>query len=418
MKRKVYVVDYELISPLGIGNRQVFESIKKNISAVSEIENFFTGGLEINIGAEIKDDLSRFLEPDEDRQFREFFKIERKFAMIYTVYQLIKDRILPLVKDLDPMQGGVVLGIGADCGVFEFMERYIREIYVERQMSILEFKNYFQPIDIYSAFLGMRLNLSAFQQGILTACAASNQAIGWGAEAIADGLVDFVVTGGTDSIINTIGFIAFEKLGTLAEPAEPLSETCKPFDINRSGTIAAEAAGIVVLASEDFVREKNIKPRFEILGYGSSLDAYMITAPDPSGDGMRRAMESALESARIDPSQIEYINAHGTGTELNDVAEVKALNDAFGPALEKILVSSTKDRHGHAIAAAGVQEFIITAMALENSFIPHTRNLKNPIQDRWFRPLKDKPVQKQVNVAMNCNYGFGGVNSALIFKRI
>ncbi len=418
MKNKVYVIDYEIVSPLGIGKDAVLHSIYNNISAVSRITNFYAEELEINIGAEIKQDLSKFLKFDEPEDIQEYFRLERKFELMYVVYRLIESRLHKILADLEPLRGGVVLGIGAGTGLFDFIDHNIESIYIQGNASILDQQRYFLPIDIFSMFLAQRFRLAAFQQGLLTACAASNQALGWGAEAISRGQVDVVLAGGTDSIINFIGYIAFEKLGTLAMPDTQVENSCKPFDINRSGTVAGEAAGLVVLASENFVREHNLRPKFEILGYGSSLDAYMVTAPDPSGDGMARAMERAMEQAQIDLNQIGYINAHGTGTELNDVAEVKALNDVFGPALEGILVSSTKDRHGHAIAAAGVQEFIITALALENNFIPHTRNLHTPIQDRWFRPLMNKPVRRDISIAMNCSYGFGGVNSALIFKKI
>ncbi len=417
MRTKVFVIDYELVSPLGIGNQAVWNSIVKARSAVGKITNFYSDGLDIDIGAEIKDDLSVYYS-DVSEQEKFLIKRDRKFELLYVVYRLFAERLRKILSVAEPSRAGIVLGIGADSGAFEFLEEYVPKVLIEASATMLELKGYFHPIDIYSYFFAEKLNLKAFQQALLTACAASNQAIGWAAEAIAADEADVVIAGGTDSIINTIGFIAFEKLGTLTYPDEPVENSCKPFDINRSGTVSGEAAGLIVLASEKYVQENNLKPKFQILGYGSSLDAYMITAPDPSGDGMRRAMEAALEQAEIDPKLVEFISAHGTGTELNDSAEVKALNNAFGKYLEQIPVTSTKDRHGHAIAAAGVQEFIIAAMAVENSFLPHVRNLKNPIQDRWFRPIISQSLQKQVTVAMNCNYGFGGVNSAIIFKRV
>ena len=285
-------------------------------------------------------------------------------------------------------------------------------------LSDLSLEKYFNPYDIHAIYLAEKLELAAFQKSILTACTSSNQAINFAANSIQNHEADVVLCGGTDSIINLPAFVSFDKLGALAPQSETIGQTCKPFDIQRNGTLASEASGLCVLASEKFVRQNNLQPKFEVIGFANTLDAYKITAPEPTGKGIKRVLQKALENANISPNDIDYINLHGTGTYLNDSAEANAFNDFFGKSLQKIHVSSTKDRHGHAIASAGIQEFAVLCASMEENLIPHTINLKNPIEKDFFKPLKNKNIKTEINIGMTCNYAFGGINSALIIKKI
>jgi 3-oxoacyl-[acyl-carrier-protein] synthase II len=417
MRDKAYVIDYEIVSPLGIGKEKFAKSILEDKSSIDFIKNFYSQGLETNIAAEIRENLSEFY-LNEPEQLKEKIKKDRRLELIVTAFNIIKDRIQPYAKNITPERAGVIMGVGAETGLFNFLDFLIPLLNKNQDFDIKQYNNFFQPYDIFSIYIAEKLKLARFQQSVMTACAASNQAIGLAADYIKNNLADFVVAGGTDSIINTISFIAFEKLGTLASPANPVQQSCKPFDVIRNGTIAGEAAGLVILASEEFITKNNIKPLFEIVGFGQSLDAYMITAPSPDGSGMKKAMLKAMHDANLTTKDIQHINAHGTGTRLNDEAEATAIYEVFGENLENIIINSTKDRHGHAIAAAGIQEFAVVATSLTHNYIPHILNLKNPIEIPFFNPLKDQGINKKIKFAMTTNYGFGGVNSALIIKNL
>lgn len=457
-KERVFVLDYDIVSSLGIGKDVLKNNLKKNLSAEKIIENFYHEGLDLHVAAEISDNLTHYYN-DEKEKIMELAQNDRKFELIVVNYYLMKERLHEIFKKSKKERAGVILGIGADTTLFALIEQYLEqsdneelEEYINKlselstdnkitientennyqevksksdstknlltKFSELSINKYFNAYDIHSIFLAEKLQLGAFQKSLLTACTSSTQAIGFAFNSIQNNEADVVLTGGTDSIVNLPAFISFDKLGALAPQSETLGETCKPFDNSRQGTLASEAAGLCVLASESFVKENNLSPKFELLGFGNTLDAYKITAPNPTGKGMKRAIEQAIISAGISNKDIDYINTHGTGTHLNDKAEANAFVDVFGNDLEEISFSSTKDRHGHAIASAGIQEFAVLCASMEQNLVPRTLNLKNPIPKEGFNPVKNENVEKEINVGMTCNYAFGGVNSVLIVKKI
>jgi 3-oxoacyl-[acyl-carrier-protein] synthase II len=220
-----------------------------------------------------------------------------------------------------------------------------------------------------------------------------------------------MLAGGTDSILNNFAYISFGKLGVLT------NDVCMPFDVNRSGAIAGECAGIVVLASEEGVKTLGVDPEFELIGFGNTLDAHKITAPDPSGTSVEKAMRKAMMMAGCGPEQIQYINAHGTGTRSNDEVELKAIERVMGDAAADIYVSSTKDRHGHSIAAAGIQEFQVLLSSMKQSLIPANLNIQKPIETSLQLPMA-RNVKATINVGMTNNFAFGGVNCSLIIKHM
>ena len=229
------------------------------------------------------------------------------------------------------------------------------ETYLNSNSSKVNLVN--NPYDIHSLYLAEKFKAGAFQKSILTACVSSTQAIALGYESILNKEAKVVIAGGTDSLVNLVPLTSFGKLGVIPETAT--GTECTPFDRNRNGTLAGEAAGFVILASEEFINQNNIQPLGQIMGYGNSLDGYKITAPDPSGISMTKAIENALSNSGLKSSQIDYINAHGTGTRHNDELELRCIGKALGEDAKRIPISSTKDRHGHAIAAAGIQELCL-----------------------------------------------------------
>jgi len=425
---KVFVLDYDLISPLGTGKDPVFSSLENNYLAGAQIKGFQTDGMNLSIAAEVKDDLSGFYQ-DDDSRIKEALVYDRKLELIVSCYHQMKNRLDDLFSGIAPEKGGVILGLGSDVIPYELIFPVLKEysdnpvlaygntiVHLNRNRKRIN--RVFNQSDFAALFLANKLNLAAFQEGVLTACAASTQAISLAYDSIRSGEADMVLTGGTDSIIDMISYTAFSKLGVISAGDYPDDQTCRPFDISRNGTLAGEAASLVVLASGNSVEKLSLEPKFEIMGYGNTLDGYKITAPDPDAVGMIRAMGKALSNSDIAPDQVDYINLHGTGTLANDPLEVKAIEDVFGEYAEQLPISSTKDRHGHAIAAAGGQEFVITCLCMENDFIPCTLNLKKPINETGVRLIKDKNITGRLHICLTNNFAFGGVNTVVAIKRM
>ena len=422
LKEKVYIVDYEVVSPIGIGRDRIIESIRKNRDAEAEIKRVNVAGLPFTRAAEIKEDLASLID-SEDEIYRKVCPFDRKFELLVACYGLMKERSESLRNKLGTEKTGVILGIGADVAPFELFEKEIIaflnedknpivELYLSLNENGTKLNLMNNPYDLYSLYLADKFNAGAFQKTVLTACVSSTQAIAFGYDHIKRGEAEVVVTGGTDSIVNTLAMISFGKLGVIPESGE--GKSCKPFDSNRRGTLSGECAGIVILASEKFVKENDLEPIAEVMGHGNTLDAYKITAPDPEGDSMVRAIEQAVSSSMIRVEDIDYINAHGTGTRHNDLLELRSLERALGPQMKRIPISSTKDRHGHAIAAAGVQEICVLLELMKHKIIPKNLNLNTPCDDT-FNLVKEN-YASPINVAISNNFAFGGINTVLILK--
>lgn len=422
LKKKVYIVDYDLISPIGIGRDSIIESIKSNSTSDQHVERVNTIGIPFKRAAEVRGDLSA-LYKDESESILNTIKFDRKLELLAACYGKMKGRMADLVSKMNPAKTGVILGIGADVTPFELFEESmaeyiyndknpIEELYtkINRNDSKLNITN--NAYDFYSIYLANKFNAGAFQKSILTACVSSTQAIALGADSIRNGEAEVVVVGGTDSLLNLLAMVSFGKLGVIPESDENIS--CKPFDTNRNGALAGESAGIIILASEDFVLKNNLKPIAQFMGYGNTLDGYKITAPDPEGIAMTKAIKDAVDDAGITVDMIDYINAHGTGTRHNDCLELKSYEKALGPKAKTIPISSTKDRHGHAIAAAGVQEVCVLLELMKHNVLPKNLHLTNSC-DPSFNLLK-KNTFSEITYGISSNFAFGGINTVLIIK--
>ena len=422
LKNKVYIIDYEIISPIAVGKDGIIDSISSNKSAESKVERVNTDGIPFKKAAEVKTDLSLLYEK-ENEIIKKACKIDRKLELLVAAYWKSKERLSPLIKKLKEEETGVILGIGSDAIPLEFFEDEIK-YYIKKDLEpIQELETKLNtnnskinllnnPYDIHALYLAEKFNAGAFQKSILTACVSSTQAIALGSESIINKEVQVVIAGGTDSLINLVPLTSFGKLGVIPESESGIE--CTPFDTNRNGTLAGEAAGFVILASEEFIKINNIKPLAQIIGYGNTLDGYKITAPDPEGTSMTNAIKKAILDSGLKPSQIDYINAHGTGTRHNDQLELECIEKALGKAAKKIPISSTKDRHGHAIAAAGIQELCLLLEIMKHSTIPSNLKLKNPCFKDF--NLVRETYKKKITYALSNNFAFGGINTVLAVK--
>lgn len=296
-------------------------------------------------------------------------------------------------------------------GAFDFT-RFGKEYGLSHQESIIR-NNSNRPAALIAKNFGLHGNNCT----ITTACASATQAIGLGYRTVQRGEADIMAAGGSDSMINPIGLIFFALLGAAAVSSENPQTVCRPFDRKRSGLVMGEGAGIVLLEEETHALKRGARIYAEVAGYGTSMDAYQVTAPHPKGTGAEQSMRLALKDADMNYNQINYINAHGTSTKLNDAAETLAIKNVFREHAANIPVSSSKSMTGHLLAASGGPEFIYTVLSVLKDEIHPTLNLENPDPkcDLDYVP-KEKRV-KTVNAALSNSFGFGGQNASIIVKK-
>lgn len=427
-KHRVYVVDYDSCSPLGLGKEEIKRSLAENKGCGDVISLFRPDGLGNAGAAEVRGSISALYE-SESNEIKEAILYDRKFELIVANYHLMKERLAPLCEKIPDDRKGVVLGLGLDVSPLENLEEVLKEFIDDTHWSYVNsirklnqngsrLNSLLNPLDLYSIYLADKLNLGAFQKTTLTACAASTQALVYAAKAIQRGEADLVLAGGTDSIINLMAYIAFGKLAIMSTSPEHPRDYCKPLDIGRSGALIGEASGLCVLVNEETLHKHSLKPICEILGFGNSLDGYKITAPDPEGVGMKKAIADALSDAGVKPEEVDYINLHGTATRSNDEVELQSIISVFGEKAKNVAVSSTKSRHGHAIAAAGIQEFNLLVSCMEDGIVPYNLNLKNPIFSDKIDIVTEQNRKQDLQIAMTNNFAFGGVNTVIVLKKV
>jgi 3-oxoacyl-[acyl-carrier-protein] synthase II len=273
------------------------------------------------------------------------------------------------------------------------------------------------PSDRPAMLIARRHGLGGPNLTVTTACASATQAIGTAARLIRRGEADLVVAGGADSMIHPVGLIYFVLLGAAATSADPPATVCRPFDRRRAGLVMGEGAGMAVLESEAHARARGARVYAELAGYGSSMDGYQVTAPQPQGEGAARAMRAALADAGLAPADIDYINAHGTGTRLNDPAETAAIKAVFGPEAGRVAVSSSKSLIGHLLAACGGPELVFTALSVQRDAIHPTANLTQPDPKCDLDCVPGAARLRPVRAALSNSFGFGGQNGCLVLKK-
>ena len=423
---RVFILDYDVVSSIGIGRGDTFTNLKSNYSGAKHLSRFSTESLPCNVGAEISTPLSPFLSSFSD-SIQRACHFDRKLEMILACYSLMKERLKSYFSDHDPLRAGLIFGLGLDITPIENLHELMQKnpnmqevvaLYrdlnaTQNRMNIIA-----NPLDVACVILAQELKIAGYQKSTLTACSASSQSVAFGIESIQRNKMDLILVGGTDSLLNTLGIVAFAKLGIISHSDESPEKICKPLDKNRSSVLLGEGAGLMVLASENFVKTRGLKPQLELTGFGNTLDGYKITAPDPEARGMRKALEQALKSSDWKSADVDYINLHGTGTIANDPLELKAIQEVFGSKSKNLAVSSTKDRHGHMIAAAGIMELCLLTICMENQLIPCTRNLTRPLIEDGLDLVRQQNANREIRKALSNSFAFGGVNTVLAVQKI
>ena len=408
------------ITPIGNTVGELCENLKAGKSGVGPITQFDTTGFDVTIAGEIKNfDPTLWINKKEARKMSRFIQI----AAAAAAQALIEADLLGepdaegkrLVKS-DPDKTGVVIGNGI--GGFEIITEAFKKLFDAgpKRMPPLTI-----PLMIPNEAAG---NISmlfgtkgpAFTQ--VTACASGTDALGQALDLIRAERCDVVISGGTEAVIVPFAIGGFQMLKALSTKRchEP-EKASRPFDADRDGFVLAEGSGILILESEEHAKNRGAKILAEFAGYGASADAYHITAPDPTGIGGSTAMKKAIADAGLKPEEIQYYNAHGTSTEINDPTETKMLKIAFGDHAYKMKISSTKSMTGHCVAGGGGIEAIACILAIREGFYPPTINLDNPDPECDLDYVPNKAQYGEINAAASGSLGFGGHNGVIVFKK-
>ncbi len=412
-RRRVAITGLGCVTALGESVNNLFSALCEGRSGISAIESFDTTDYPVKFGGEIKNfDVTKYIDRRDSKRMDRF----TRFAVAAAV-QAIEDSGLDFSKE-DVFRVGVIVGTGIG-GIKEIEEQH-RRLLEKSPRKVSPFCVPRLMSNAASSNIAIRYGLSGPNMSIATACASGSHAIGEAFCNIVAGRSDIIITGGTEAALTPIGLASFCAAKSLSTRNDDPVHASRPFDKDRDGFVLSEGAGILVLEELQHAKKRDAHIYAELLGYGATDDGYHITAPVPDGAGAAKAMAVALDEAGVDKEKIGYINAHGTGTELNDIAESAAIRSVFGAHAYQIPVSSTKGCLGHSLGAAGAVELIVCCKTIIESVIPPTINLDN--QDARC-DLKMDFVPKQargakVDVALSNSLGFGGHNACLVVGKI
>ncbi len=410
--RRVVVTGMGTVNPLGVRVDEFWNNIKAGKSGIGLLTKFDTTEYPAKIAGEVRNfDPSDLLDRKEVRSMADF----TQFA-VYAAVQAMQEAGLAEEGDrkFDPERSGVYLGNGI--GGFEIVENNLEKLFDRGPRAVAPLTIPKLIANEAAGGIAMKFGLKGPCHTTVTACASGTDAIGAAFHAVKHGVVDLVLTGGTEGAITQLAVAGFCRIQALSTGFNDTPElACRPFDAKRDGFIIGEGAGILVLEELEHAKARNANILGEIVGYGMTCDAYHLTAPDPEGDGAARAMQAALREAKIMPEEIDYINAHGTSTEANDVMETRAIKRVFKDHARSLKISSTKSMTSHLIAAAGAVEAIISLLAIRDSFIPCTLNLTNPDPECDLDYVPNVGEHGTIRYALSESLGFGGHNGALIF---
>ena len=412
-KRRVVITGLGCITALAESADELFAALCEGKSGVSTIESFDTGAYPVKFGGEIKNfDVTKYVERRESKRMDRF----TQFA-VGAAKQAVEDSGIDFSKE-DIFRAGVIVGTGIG-GISEIEEQHLR-LLKKGPNKVSPFCVPRLMANAASGNIAIRYGVRGPNFCVTSACASGNHAIGEAFCNIVAGRSDIMITGGAEAALTPIGLASFCAARSLSTRNDDPQTASRPFDRDRDGFVLSEGAGILVLEEEGHAKKRNANIYAEILGYSATDDGYHITAPLPDGNGAATAMKLALIDAGVETEKIDYINAHGTATELNDIAESSAIRFVFGEHAYNIPVSSTKGCLGHLLGASGAIELIVCVKAINESTIPPTINLENQDErcdlDMDFVPLTARQVK--VNIAMSNSFGFGGHNSCLVVGKV
>lgn len=408
--RRIAVTGMGVITPTGIGIPAMWDSLSAGRSGISAIEHFDVSAYSTRFGGYVKDfDHSTIIDKKDARRMSRF----QQFAVV-CADEAMRDAGLEVVSDELAPRAGCIVGSGI--GGLDLMEQQ-NAVLLERGPSrVIPTLVPMMIVDLAAGHISIRYGLKGINYAPVSACATGSHAIGEAAEAIRRGDADVIVAGGFDAGITPLGLAGFAAARALSTRNDEPQLASRPWDLGRDGFVMAEGGGLLVLEDWDHAVARGARIRAEVLGYGATADAYHITAPAPDGSGAIRAMTRALDQAGLAPSDIGYINAHGTSTEVGDLAETNAIKAVFGK--DTPMVSSTKSMMGHMLGGAGAAEAAVCVLAMENGLVPPTINLTDPDPACDLDYVPNVARKADLKVTMSNSFGFGGHNATLILGHV
>ena len=409
MERRVVVTGIGTITPIGNNVEETWKGIEEKKCGIDNITLFDASTFKTKLDAEVKDyDALKYFDVKQSRRLDR----SSQFAIIAAREAFKDSNISKENTNLERVGIFVSSGIGG-----------LRTIQEQCETNCLKNHSRVSPMFIPMSIANMpagnisiELGLKGESISIVTACASSTHAIGEAYRTIKHGYEDCILAGGTEASICEVGIAGFENMKALSN-SEDKNRASLPFDKERNGFVMGEGAGVIVLEELEHAKKRNAKIYAEVIGYGASSDAYHITSPCPDGEGGARAIERAIIDANINAKDIDYINAHGTSTHLNDLTETLAIKQVFKENSKNVMISSSKGNIGHLLGAAGAVEAIISIKAIEQSFVPPTINYKEKDEECDLDIVPNEGRKKDLNIVMSNSLGFGGHNASIILKK-
>ncbi len=411
MTRRVVVTGMSVVTALGNDLEEFWERLCAGKSGIGRIERFDSADFKVHFGGEVKDfKPEQFIDPKECKRLDRFCQ----FALVAS-QKAVAHSGLDLLHHPDPYRCGVVIGSGI--GGLNEIEAQHATLYDRGPSRVSPFMIPKLIVNAASGNVSVKYGLKGPSSAVATACASGNNAIGDAFRMIQTDMADVMVTGGSEAALTPMGLSGFARMNALSTRNESPETASRPFDKDRDGFVLSEGAGVVVLEEYEHAKKRGAVILGELLGYGMSSDGSHMTAPDPTGAGAARAMQAAIRDAKLNATQINYINAHGTSTPLGDKAETAAMKRVFESHVRSLCVSSTKSQLGHLLGASGGVEFVISVLALMNQVAPPTINIENqdPECDLDYVANQARPLPI-TNVLTN-SFGFGGHNACLVLGR-
>ena len=413
--KRIVVTGLGTVTPYGVGVKSFWDNIKAGKSCISNKTTLYDNiNNPVKICGEYVDfNPELYLDAKDAKRFDRYVQ----FGLIASD-EAVKDAGIN-ADNTDENRFGVIVGSGSG-GLMTVQKSHL-EMINKGPARCTPFTVPMMIVNMAAGLIGLRHNARGKNIAVVSACATAGHSIGEAARSIFYGDADVMIAGASEAAICDISMGAFCAARTLSKNVEFPEKASRPYDKDRNGFVMSEAAGLLVLEELEHAKKRGAKIYAELIGYGSSCDAYNMVAPEPEGNGAAKAMQNALDDANIKPEEVDYINTHGTSTHVGDIAEIKGILKVFGEhALSgNLAISSTKSMHGHALGASGGIEAIACIMAMQENIVPPTINLDNPDEEipKSLNLVPNKAQKKTLNVVMSNSYGFGGQNVSLIFKR-
>ena len=406
--RRVFVTGIGIISPLGLDAPSTWAGLAQGQSGIDFITAFDTEGFDTRFAAEVKGfDPESYLDRKEARRMDRF----AQFAAVAAQEACRQARLTP--DSIDPYRVGVIIGSGIG-GIITLSQQF--EVLSQRgPRRVSPFLIPMMLADMASAQVSMVTGSMGANYCTVSSCSSGADALGQGWEMVRRGREDVVLAGGSEAPIYPVAVAGFNSMRALSRFNQDPKKASRPFDLQRDGFVMGEGSAVIVLESQESAERRSAPVLAELRGYGATSDAHHLTEPSPGGHSAAKAMKTALKAAHIDPSEVDYLNAHGTATPLNDRQETSAIKQALGEDAYRVPISSTKSMTGHLLGSGGALEAAICVMAMGHGLIPPTTNLEEPDPDCDLNYTPNHACPAEINVAMSNSFGFGGHNSVLVF---